>query len=417
VIRAANLGARQAWLWRNRRAFGDATAGAIPRLLVDVSAITRHDAQTGIQRVVRAVWSELQRRSGMGFEVLPVFATSAHGYCYAGLDFLERDTCVLPAEPVRVRAGDKFLGLDLSAHLLPKYRRQLRGWRANGATIHLVVYDLLPHLRPAWFTPSAVSHFRKWLGIVAQETDQAICISNHVAAELRQLLSGLEAGEVPKIGRLRMGADIAASVPSSGISSDLKQLLDHLRFRPAILMVGTVEPRKGYEAALAAFEHIWRDRPTESPDLVMVGKAGWKTAELQRRLRSHPEFGRRLRWLDRTSDEGLCVLYDACRGLLVASRGEGWGLPLIEATMHRRYVLARDLPVFREHGLANISYFTDDSPEALGQRLIELTAMGQTAAPLADLPNWSASVDGLLTEIGFVQIEGAHMAPQLRKAS
>jgi glycosyltransferase involved in cell wall biosynthesis len=416
--RAANLGVRQTWLFRNRGAFGEPTVGAVPRLLVDVSGIIHHDAQTGIQRVVRAVFSELLRRSGSGFEVLPVFATNTHGYCYAPVDFLDRGyPAALAPQPVRVRRGDKFLGLDLSAHLLPKYRRQLRAWRGHGATVHLIVYDLLPHLRPQWFTPSAVSHFERWLDVVAVEADQAICISNDVARKLRELLNGRGNRVAPKIGRLEMGADISASVPSSGISDELKRFLEHLRFRQAILMVGTVEPRKGYEAALAAFDHLWRDRPTESPDLVVVGKAGWKTEELQRRFRSHSEFGSRLRWFERMSDEGLCQLYESSRGLLMASRGEGWGLPLLEATVHRRFVLARDLPVFREHGLPNISYFSDDSPEALGQRLIDLAIMGQKPAPVTRLASWSNSVDGLLSELGLGGIEDMEVEPLLRRAS
>jgi glycosyltransferase involved in cell wall biosynthesis len=214
-----------------------------------------------------------------------------------------------------------------------------------------------------------------------------------------------------------MGADIAASVPSSGVCDDLKRQLENLRFRAAILMVGTVEPRKGYEAALAAFDHLWRDRPAEAPDLVIVGKAGWKTSELQQRIRSHPQFSRRLRWFECMSDEGLCLLYDACRGLLVASRGEGWGLPIIEATMHRRHILARDLPVFREHGLPNISYFADDTPTVLGQQIIDLAMEGQRPAPFLKLPTWSESVDSLLRTLGVTVSQQHHADEAMRKAS
>ena len=312
--RAAKMGARQAWLWRHRGAFSDPTPSSSSRLLVDVSAIMDHDAQTGIQRVVRAVWSELLNREELGVEVLPVYATSTHGYCYAPPDFLHCKSHSPELRTVRVRSGDKFLGLDLSAHLLPKYRRQLKAWRASGATIHLVVYDLLPILRPAWFTPSGVANFRKWLELLGEEADQAVCISDHVASELRQALRQVGCRRIPELGRLEMGADIAASVPSAGICDELQRQLENLRFRAAVLMVGTVEPRKGYEAALAAFDHLWRARPTEAPDLVIVGKAGWKTSELQETIRSHPLFGRRLRWFEHMSDEGLCLLYDACQG-------------------------------------------------------------------------------------------------------
>ena len=376
VARAANIGARQAWLWRHRDAFGRGVSGERPRVLVDVSAIIRHDAQTGIQRVVRAVWSDLASRNQDEFQVLPVYATSTRGYCYAPASFLVDGSGELPATPVSVRAGDKFLGLDLSAHLLPKYRRQLRAWRSHGASIHLVVYDLLPLMRPDWFNGTTSGHFRRWFEVLTEEADQAICISDQVVRDLQHHLAG--SGRRPAIGRLRMGSDISASVPSIGTCADLKRLLDQIRFRPAVLMVGTVEPRKGYDSALAAFEHLWRTRPKDAPDLVIVGKGGWKTAGLQNHINSHPERGRRLHWFDRMSDEGLCLLYGACRGLLMASSGEGFGLPLIESAMHRRYVLARDLPVFREQKLPNVLYFNDDAPAALGDRLLELVSIGQS---------------------------------------
>ena len=142
------------------------------RLLVDVSAIMQHDAQTGIQRVVRAVWSELSRRGDSALDVIPIYATKAHGYCYAPPDFLQQ-TQSFPREIVAAGAGDSFLGLDLSAHLLPKYLAQLRQWRRAGATVSLVAYDVLPLVRPEWFSRQSVSYFREWFDMLRAEADQA----------------------------------------------------------------------------------------------------------------------------------------------------------------------------------------------------------------------------------------------------
>lgn len=416
--KAACLANRQAWLWRYRKAFGTAADGERPSLLVDVSTIFHHDAQTGIQRVVRAVWSELSSRKSNDFEIVPVYATNEHGFCYAPLNFLDPAFGSRPSELASVRPGDKFLGLDLSAHLLPKYRRQLRAWRRNGASVHLIVYDLLPLLRPEWFTEAAVSHFGKWLDVLTGLADQAICISDQVAHDLLSTLDSRANHGKLAIARLQMGGDIAASIPSTGMNAATKRLLHQIRFRPAIMMVGTIEPRKGYDAALTAFEHLWSKFPTEAPDLIIVGKAGWKTADLQVRLRSHQERGRRLHWFDEVSDEGLCLLYEACRGVLMASHGEGFGLPLIEAAMHRRHILARDLAVFREQDLPNVLYFEDDAPEALGERLLELARIGQSReAPAADVPRWSECVEGLLSVLGFPAQMLSPTERPLRKAS
>jgi glycosyltransferase involved in cell wall biosynthesis len=399
---AIEIGARRAWLWRHRDCFGRSSEGALPRLLVDVSTIIRHDAQTGIQRVVRAVWSELKQRHGREFELIPIFATSAHGYCCAPVDFLESGCPSGEAEAASAGPSDRFLGLDLSAHILPAYHQQLRSWRKAGASIHLLVYDLLPIVRPDFFNARTVGRFRRWFDVLAHEADQAICISRQVGRDLRERLWMADAGERPAISCIGLGGDIAASRPSIGMCGNLSRLLDRMRFRPAVLMVGTVEPRKAYDVALAAFEHLWASGRGDTPDMVIAGKSGWKTDELQARIRNHPEYGRRLYWLDRVSDEGLLKLYEACRGVLMASHAEGFGLPLLEAVTHRRRVLARDLPVFREQELPNVSYFEDGRPEVLGGRIMELVASSHEPAVLAmKLPTWSDCVEQLLAEIGL----------------
>lgn len=403
IRKAAALAARSMWLWRNRSGFARRPSGETARLLVDVSVIIRHDAETGIQRVVRAVWSELLRRRNGDFDIVPVYATPRAGYRYAPLDFLSRRPVEMDSDPVRAGPGDKFLGLDLAAHLLPKYRHQLRAWRANGASVHLIVYDALPLIQPDWFDSTTVRNFKNWFGILASNADQAICISGKVVRDVEQQLERCGVRSQPAIARISLGGDIGASVPSNGLNKVVERVLDRIRTRTAILMVGTVEPRKGYDIALAAFEHLWRTRPIEAPDLVIVGKRGWRTAPFQTKLRAHREQGKRLYWLEGVSDEGLCLFYQECRALLMASHDEGFGLPLVEAAVHGRPVLARDLPVFREQGLGNVLFFDDDSPAALGERLMDLIAAGEEwIAPAASVPTWSECVDGVLAVLGLV---------------
>lgn len=405
-----NSAHRTLWNWRNRDQWVRSSAASKPRLLVDVSAILRHDAQTGIQRVVRAVWSELVKRQGPSFELIPVFASHRHGYCYAPFDFLDREAPVRSHEPVSAGPDDKFFGLDLSAHFLPRHQRQLTRWRTAGATIHIVVYDLLPLSRPEWFSAPLVKNFRRWFRFLARHTDQAICISRQVGRDLREQLRSAGGGSSLVIGYMELGGDIAASRPSRGGCTNVGALLDRMRFRPSILMVGTLEPRKGYAEALAAFEHLWAQGRKDAPDLIIVGKPGWKTQQLQQRIRDHSEQGNRLHWLDRVSDEDLCRLYEASRGLLMATHGEGMGLPLLEAALHQRHVLARDLPVFHEQPVRGMMFFEDDRPEVLARHVLDLAARGVERAPVStNLPNWSQSVDKLLQELGF---EAAVAAPE-----
>jgi glycosyltransferase involved in cell wall biosynthesis len=149
---------------------------------------------------------------------------------------------------------------------------------------------------------------------------------------------------------------------------------------------------------IAAMEHLWNAGSRAL--LVIAGKPGWKTDALQHHLRSHPEAGDRLIWLDAVSDEYLDQLYSACHGLIAASNSEGFGLPIVEAMAHGRPVLARDIPVFRELEHSLIGYFRSEDPVELAGH-IELFLLQPPVASPAVLPNWSDTTQDLARALGL----------------
>jgi glycosyltransferase involved in cell wall biosynthesis len=346
---------------------------ATQQMLVDVSMLYQTDAKTGIQRVVRAILLQLVQSPPEGCTICPIYATRQNGYCYANADFLttvQRAT-TKDAQPVQVQAGDIFLGLDLAAHLVPRHQAQLLEWKRNDVKLHVMVYDLLPLLNPDWFSNAAFKNFKRWTRWIAVYADSAICISAAVKDQLATLLNNkyrLAIDALP-IQTIVLGADIRTSKPSTGLPPDSALLLNQIRSAPTILMVGTLEPRKGYQQVLDAFEILWET--PNAPHLMIVGKPGWKTEDLQVKLRSHPCKGQQLNWLEDASDEFLEQLYSECKGVLAASLAEGFGLPVIEAAVLNKPVLARDIPVFREIDLPNISYFKANTALELAKAITE----------------------------------------------
>ena len=341
------------------------------QLLVDVSIISHSDARTGIQRVVRGILGALLTAPPEGWRICPVVATRKRSYHYT-VDFPGRPEgwqMTDAGKPVRVAAGDVFLGLDLAANILPHRYKDLMLWKAEGVKLHFVVYDLLPVLYPDWFNDKTRTNIEKWLKTLAIFADGLICISSTVKDDLVRWLDqryGLPAGAIP-ISSIPLGADIEATIPNAGLPDEALELLALRQKGPAILMVGTVEPRKGYAQALASFEKLWE--AGEQVSLVIVGKPGWKTDQLQGRIRNHGEFNRRLFWFDNASDELLLVLYHEADGVLLASEAEGFGLPLIEAARHGKPILARDIPAFREMTLPNLTFFSGREPQLLSECL------------------------------------------------
>src|SRR5690606_33158160 len=135
--------------------------------------------------------------------------------------------------------------------------------------------------------------------------------------------------------------------------------------RPSFLMVGTIEPRKAHAQVLDAFEQLWREGMDVA--LVVVGKQGWLVEALARRMRAHPEHGRRLFWLEAISDAYLERVYAVSTCLIAASHGEGFGLPLIESARHGLPIIARDIAVFREVAGECAAYFEGETPDAVAR--------------------------------------------------
>ncbi|SEJ78791.1 Glycosyltransferase involved in cell wall bisynthesis [Sphingobium sp. AP50] len=371
------------------------------QLLVDVSTIIQHDARTGIQRVVRAIWLQLLATDLSGVRLVPVFATVKRGYCEASPDFL---TTGMPDRPVSVRvaAGDIFLGLDLAAHRLWRHRRQIAGWKRRGVGVHIIVYDMLPLTHPHWFPDSTGRHFRRWMKILLRHADQLIGISAHVADEMRDWLGahgGRRASEIG-IARIMLSGDLSASAPSKGIAERDRALLDHMATVPTVLMVGTIEPRKAHDKALDAMEWLWA-QDGDAPMLVIAGRPGWRTEALQQRLLDHPLRGEQLYWLSDVSDELLTELYRRAALVLVPSHGEGFGLPIIEALDQGCKVLARDLPVFRELERPGLHFFPSDAPADLAATLMAALPCPQPQTP-TERRGWDEATADLLDALKLV---------------
>lgn len=375
-------------------------------LLVDVSELVQRDANSGIQRVVRAILKECLENPPKGFRVEPVYATeSSLGYSYARRftsRFLGIPEDWAQDEPAEAWANDVFIGLDLQPQVVPAQQTSLQKWRNRGVKVWFVVYDLLPILMPQFFPPEAQSYHQRWLESISQ-FDGVACISRAVADEMREWLAEHEPHrERPlAIEWFHLGADVDASAPTRGLPDDANMVLDTLNARHSFLMVGTVEPRKGHAQVLEAFDLLWKSGM--DVNLVIVGKQGWMVETLVERLRSHPELNKRLFWLEGISDEYLEKVYAASTCLIAASYGEGFGLPLIEAAQHKLPIIARDIPVFREVAGENAFFFNAPTSENLAQSIqhwLKLYAKNQP--PISDaMPwlTWKASAQQLLTAL------------------
>lgn len=364
-------------------------------LFLDVTATCRNDLKTGIERVTRALLLALLEAPPDGYRIEPVYLSDTGGeWCYRHarrytLGLLGCPPEVLDDESVEPENGDVLLGLDLSGDMLVQAEGAglFTDYRNRGVAVHFLVFDLLPVRMPDVFPPGADRIYARWLQTVTK-FDGAICISKAVADDLAawQAEIGIDWKDRRpfQIGWFHLGADMASSAPSRGLPDDAKWKLRQLQARPSFLMVGTIEPRKGYLQILEAFSQLWSEGA--DVNLVIVGNEGWKglsqdsrrtIPEIVNRLRNHPELGKHLFWLEGISDEYLDKVYAASTCLIAASEGEGFGLPLIEAAQHKLPIIARDIPVLREVAGECAYYFRAREPQALADAVMNWLALDE----------------------------------------
>jgi glycosyltransferase involved in cell wall biosynthesis len=396
------------------------------QLLVDVSITCRNDIKTGIQRVVRALVWELLQSQAHRHRVEPVYLTrEGERFHYRYARKWTSEALGIPAswsrdEPVECSPGDVLLCVDLAGRLVVEAEKGgvFNQLKRDGVDLHFVVYDLLPILMPDLFPPGEFD-FQPWLSSVTQVADSAICISRTVADELHAWVAATRPQRLRplRIEWFQLGSDFENSIPTHGIPENAEKILSQLGSVPSFLMVGTIEPRKGYLQVLAAFTRLWE--ANLDINLVIVGKEGWiglpdgsrrTIPQIVDALANHPRLGRQLLWLQDASDEFLERIYAASACLIAASEGEGFGLPLIEAARHKLPIIARDIPVFREVAGDHALYFTGKA-EAIGEtvrRWLELNKAGR-APSSRDIPllSWKQSAELLISRVFSINQKGA----------
>ncbi len=343
-------------------------------LYVDISGLVQRDARTGIQRVVRNLTRGLVSAVPPHWRVEPVYIHA--GQFHHARRFVEVNWQMphlgLPDDPIVARSGDVFFCADLALLAIARMREPLAELQRRGVPCHFVLYDLIPVTHPEFYQGEVDPRFARWLEIVLRQADSLLCISAAVATQLHQYLQHSpprRSDHGPAVHWFHLGAELPARLQVAGSASAQRSLTlaDAGPDTCRLLMVGTLEPRKGHAQVLAACEALWADGVDVA--LVIIGKVGWNVRELVQSLQRHPQAGRRLLWLDNASDAVLCEAYRRADALVAASYTEGFGLPLIEAAQHGLPVIARDLPVFREVAGEHAWYFRAATPGALAEAL------------------------------------------------
>lgn len=338
------------------------------KLFFDVGRVRETDTKSGITRTTLSLFSALEQMMPQGWELCPVYSRQgSFGYYYAG-SFYDRHASkkrtLICDSPIEIASGDIFLSVITDFEATAVQKNALLAMKQAGVRLFTIIYDLIPLTHGQYCPQDIVESYQKWIYVIS-EFDGVIADSRSVAEEYRlwRQKHWNKQDDDFSISWFHLGSEVEKVAGSTGIPEEAGKVFSAMEARPSFLEVSTVEPRKGYGQALAAFERLWAKGV--DVNFVIVGRKGWKIDELATKIGRHPENGRRLFWLRGISDEYLNKVYEAASCVLFPSEAEGFGLAVVEGARHGKPLILRDIPVFREIAGEHAAYFRGLAPQAL----------------------------------------------------
>ena len=297
------------------------------------------------------------------------------------------------ARPARLTYEAWVLGTSRTAQEVdlwhaPHYTMPRRGTTPTVVTIH----DLTFFTNPEWHERTKVTFFRRAITHSAQHARVLIAVSDYSARLLERLVP-----EHAPVVVAPLGVDLSHFAPTG--FDDASTFREHalpedVRY---VFFVGTAEPRKGLDLLIEAFGEIAaRDDRVE---LWIAGQAGWGIDALEGLLAAHP-FHDRIRRLGFVDDALLPALYRRAAAVAYPSRGEGFGLPVLEAMACGAAVVTTSDTVMAEVAGDAARLVPIGEPDALAAALLEVLSLseperkneGERARLRAETYTWDACV-------------------------
>ncbi|ENB8484409.1 TPA: glycosyltransferase family 4 protein [Enterobacter kobei] len=374
-----------------------------PKLYIDCTSTFRSGLNTGVQRVVRALIGEAKTFSEITqLDCIPIC------YQFNGFYTLE------DAQKITLDTLSDFVALEFNfrdIYLCPDafWSYGMTSWydyfRDHGVSIATVVYDLIPIVNPEFSDPTARHEFESALVDVVRKSDLLFTISQSTRKDLIEYCSSK--GEIFDSERCQV-IPLAPALQAARSDIDSERLPDGLFF----LMVGTVEPRRGYIEAISEYQTYLASGGNSS--LLIIGKEGGASEEVTEFI-SHA--GNKVIWLTDASDAELMAAYQHAVAVICPSKSEGYGMSVSEGLAYNGLVLANRLPVFGEFAGSSPYYFEIERSGDLA-RLLTDTPHLKRQDKLSDMGTWKNTATVLASElVSISKSHGRHKAIELRKNS
>ncbi|GAB4049551.1 hypothetical protein GCM10028775_18410 [Catellatospora paridis] len=231
----------------------------------------------------------------------------------------------------------------------------------TGFRFYHVVHDLVPVFCPGYVPPEVVGRFTDYLAQTCQVADGLIAVSESTKRDCLRFIKEHGLKTVP-VGVMRLGDESAQAVDRKPVSPNADLMPGNY-----ILCVSTVEIRKNH-TLLYYVARLARERKVELPPIVLAGKMGWQTGDIQFILNNDQTAKEQFVIAQAVTDAELEWLYRNCSFTIYPSFYEGWGLPIAESLVYGKPCLASNTSSMPEVGGDLVDYFSPyDAGECLDQ--------------------------------------------------
>ncbi|MDO9714042.1 glycosyltransferase family 4 protein, partial [Paracraurococcus lichenis] len=394
--------------WTDVEALYGRMAEAPLRPPVPLAAAPRPLSRGALRSVVARVPAEL--RQPLGQAVRSQLATVRHlaGAVRASAGLLSARQAAEAAPDVAftiagrdlreaARPGDVIATLG-SPWSHPDYASLIRAVSQQASLrFALLVYDLIPVLRPEFCDQGLVTVFGDFMRRCLPLADMVFAISQATVRDIETWAA-------------RDGLRLRAAPQAIPIGSGFSQAADPAPLPASLspggyaLFVSTMEARKNHVLTFRAWRRLLDEMPAEQvPVLVFAGRVGWMVADLMQQIRNARHLDGKLVIVEDPGDAALAALYRGARFTLFPSHYEGWGLPVSESLAFGKACLASASTSIPEAGGPFCLYHDPDcvtEAVALYRRAIEEPGLiagleSRLAAEYRAVP-WSDSAAALL---------------------
>lgn len=216
--------------------------------------------------------------------------------------------------------------------------------RQTGLRYAVLIYDLIPILRPEYCDRTLVSSFSRFANGCLRQADIVLAISNATARDTANWAAreGIALRSAPRTIPIGTGFNHAA--PALALPKGLAP-------GGYVLFVSTIEVRKNHALAFHAWRRLLDElAPDQVPTLVFAGRVGWLVGDLMQQFQNAQELGGKLVFVENPDDATLAALYGGARFTLFPSLYEGWGLPVSESLSFGKVCIASNATSVPEAG-------------------------------------------------------------------